>query len=94
VIRDIVISISKDASHKNGGNATSIVRLHSEVDNSYYSTNENVQASASNTSRRSNVDREADEVLDGTAAVEHNHNSQNGRADDSGDHPMPPEKTD
>ena len=88
-----MISIAEDSTHKNRRDTAAIVRLRCEVDDSNHCSNENVQAGASHTCRGANVDWEANEVFDGSSAVEDNEYGQDDRADDGCDHTVPPQET-
>lgn len=90
-IRNVIVSIAKDPSHEDSSNPTTIVSLRRKVDDSDDSSDQDVQTCSSDASSNANIDREADEVLDRTTTIQHDHNSQNCRAYDRCNNPVPPE---
>lgn len=70
MIWDIVVSITKYATHEHGRDPSAVVRLCGEVNDRNNGSDEDVQRRASDTGGDTNIDWETDEVLDGTTAVE------------------------
>lgn len=90
MIRDVVVPVPKDASHKHGRDSATIVRLRCEIDYCDNGSDENVQAGSSHASGGADIDREPDEVFDRSTTVEYHEDGENERADHSGDYSMPP----
>jgi hypothetical protein len=76
VIRNVVVPISKDTAHKHRCDTPSIVCLRCEIDDCNYSSYENVQTRPPNACSCADVDREAKEVFDNAAAVQHNQDGE------------------
>ena len=93
-VGNVIVPIAEDASHEHRCDSSAIVSLSREVDDGDNCSDKDVQAGPSHTCRSSNIYREADEVLDGASAVQHDQNSEDDGANDGRYHAMPPEQPD
>ena len=94
MVWDVIISIAEYPAHEDCRDAPSIVRLCCEVNYCNYGSYKNVQARSSHPRSCADIDWKTDEVLYRATTVQNHEDGQNERANNGGDHAVPPEEAD
>jgi len=87
----IIVTLSKYTPHEHRRDTASIVGLRRKINDCNHSSYDDIQTRSPDASSCADIHREAKKVLDSAATIEHNQNGENGGADDSSNHAVPPE---